>query len=147
MKTSLVTSLIVLAFASAGFASPAETELKALQQQWLDAYVKGDAAFLKNIEAEDWMLIDPAGKITTKAQDVQAVSDKSFVMKTAALSDVQVRMLGENGACVSAIAKITGTSNGEDISGDYRVCDVFEKKAGKWVGAMSQVTRIAPEKK
>ncbi len=66
---------MVLGFAAAGMASPADTELRALEQQWFDAYVNADTAFLKNIEAEDWFLVEPSGKITTKAEDIQSVTD------------------------------------------------------------------------
>ncbi|MGI8482318.1 MAG: hypothetical protein ACR2MF_09685, partial [Chthoniobacterales bacterium] len=48
MKTSLITPLMVLGFAAAGMASPADTELRALEQQWFDAYVNADTAFLKH---------------------------------------------------------------------------------------------------
>ncbi len=68
-------------------------------------------------------------------------------MKSAALSDVKVRMMGENEACITGVAKITGTAKSDDISADYRVIDVFEKKDGECVGVASQVTRIAPDKK
>ena len=44
---------MIAGLAAAVFASPAETELKALEQQWLDDYTKSDTAFLKTIEAED----------------------------------------------------------------------------------------------
>ncbi|MGI8482317.1 MAG: hypothetical protein ACR2MF_09680 [Chthoniobacterales bacterium] len=56
-------------------------------------------------------------------------------------------MMDENGACMTGVAKITGTAKSDEISADYRVIDVFEKKDGECVGVASQVTRIAPDKK
>lgn len=61
MKISLITSLMIAGLATVAFGSPVETELKALDQHWLDAYVKGDTAFLKTVEAEDWTFTDSDG--------------------------------------------------------------------------------------
>ena len=61
MKTSLLTLIMVAGLATFAFGSPAETELKALEQQWNDAYKKGDVAILKTVEADDWTLVDPEG--------------------------------------------------------------------------------------
>ena len=54
--------LIVIGLATVAFASP-EAELKALEQQWSDAYVKGDTAALKAIEADDCMTVEPDGTV------------------------------------------------------------------------------------
>jgi ketosteroid isomerase-like protein len=145
MKKSLLTSIIVAALAAFAFGSPAESELKTLEQQWLDAYVKGDAAFLKNIEAEDYSVVEPDGSVLSKAGDVKAVTDKTFVLKSASMSDIKVRMLGENFACVTGLLKLSGTDAGKDITGTYRGLDVFEKKDGKWQAVSSQVTKVQKE--
>src|ERR1039457_2724984 len=86
MKISLITSLMIAGLATVALGSPVETELKALDQHWLDAYVKGDTAFLKTVEAEDWTLTDSDGTIMTKAQDIKELEDKTFVCKSASMS-------------------------------------------------------------
>ena|SRR5687768_14863512 len=145
MKTSLITLLMVAGLATAGFGGSADAELKAIEQQWLDAYIKGDAAFIKGVEADDYTIVEPDGSVSTKADDVKAVTDKKFVLKTATMSDFKCRMLGDNHAVVTAAIKITGTDDGEDISGDYRAMDVFEKKDGKWLAVAAQLTKIQKE--
>ena len=62
------------------------------------------------------------------------------------MSDLKVRMLGDNNACATGVTKLTGTDEGKDISGDYRFMDLFQKKDGKWQAIASQVTRIKKEK-
>ena len=138
---------MVLGLATAGFGASADAELKAIEQQWLDAYMKGDAAFIKNAEAEDYSITEPDGTVSTKAQDVQSVTDKKFVLKSATMSDFKCRMLGDNAAVVTAMLKMSGTDDGEDFSGDFRAIDVFEKKDGKWMAVASQLTKIASQKK
>ena len=137
---------MVLGLATAGFGASAEAELKAIEQQWLDAYMKGDASFLKNTEAEDYMITEPDGVVATKADDIKSVTDKKFILKSATMSDFKCRMLGDNAACVTALLKLNGTEDGQDFSGDYRALDVFEKKDGKWMAVASQLTKVAEKK-
>jgi uncharacterized protein (TIGR02246 family) len=131
--------------ATAGFGASADAELKAIEQQWLDAYQKGDAAFIKNLEADDYTIVEPDGTVTTKAEDVKSVTDKKFVLKSATMSDYKCRMLGDNYAIVTAALKMSGSDDGKEFSGDYRGLDVFEKKGGKWMAVASQLTKVQKE--
>lgn len=142
MKISLLTSLMIAGLATTAFGASAETELKALDQQWLDAYVKGDTAFLKTVEAENWTFADSDGTVMAKAQDIKELGDKTFVCKSASMSDVKVKMLGDNDAYVTGVVKMAGTYKGKDFSGDFRTIDVFEKKDGKWQALYSQITKV-----
>ena len=145
MKTSLITLIMAVSLVSAAFGASADAELKAVEQQWLDAYMKSDPAFIKNLEAEDYSIIEPDGAVSTKAQDVKSTTDKTFVLKSATMSDFKCRMLGDNAAVVTCMLKMSGTEDGKDFSGDYRGTDVFEKKAGKWMAVASQLTKVAKE--
>jgi ketosteroid isomerase-like protein len=145
MKRTLITLVMAVSLVSAAFGAGADAELKAIEQQWLDAYMKSDAAFIKNLEADDYSIIEPDGVVTTKAQDVKAVTDKTFVLKSATMSDFKCRMIGDNCAAVTVMMKISGMDDGKDFSGDYRGTDVFEKKNGKWMAVASQLTKVAKE--
>jgi ketosteroid isomerase-like protein len=143
MKTYLSIFVIVAGLTTIGLAAEAESELKTLEQQWSDAYVKGDTSVLKTVEADDYTVVNPDGSVTTKAEDIKEVADKTFVAKSASMSDVKVRMLGENYACVTGVWKLTGAkSKGKDISGQHRFLDIFENKNGTWQAITSQITRI-----
>lgn len=145
-KTSLLTLLMVAGLATAGFGASAETELKAIEQQWLDAYMKSDAAFIKNLEADGYTIVEPDGAVSTKADEVKSVTDKKFVLKSATMSDFKCRMLGDNYAVVTATLKMDGSDEGKEFSGDYRGIDIFEKRDGKWMAVSSQLTNIQIEK-
>lgn len=136
---------MVAGLATVGFGASAETELKAISQQWLDAYIKADAAFLKNLQAEDYTIVEPDGTVTTKAEDMKSVTEKKFVLKTATMSDFKCRMMGDNHAVVTMALKMSGSDDGNEFSGDFRALDVFEKKDGKWMAVASQITKIDKE--
>jgi ketosteroid isomerase-like protein len=145
MKTTLITLIMAVSLVSAAFGAGADAELKAIEQQWLDAYMKSDPAFIKNLEAEDYSIIEPDGAVSTKAQDVKSTTDKTFVLKSATMSDFKCRMVGDNCAVVTVMLKMSGTDDGKDFSGDYRGTDVFEKKNGKWMAVASQLTKVQKE--
>ena len=145
MKTTLLTLVMAVSLVSAAFGAGADAELKAVEQQWIDAYMKSDPAFIKNLEADDYSIIESDGTVTTKSQDVKAVTDKTFVLKSATLSDVKVRMMGDSYAVVTSMLKMSGSDDGKAFSGDYRGTDVFEKKDGKWMAVASQLTKVGKE--
>jgi ketosteroid isomerase-like protein len=136
---------MVAGLATAGFGASAEAELKTIEQQWLDAYMKSDAAAIKAIEADDYVIVESDGAVTTRAEDVKSVTDKKFVMKTATMSDFKCRMMGDNAACVTTMLKMSGSDEGKEFSGDYRAIDCFEKKGGKWQATYSQLTKVKKE--
>jgi uncharacterized protein (TIGR02246 family) len=138
---------MVVGLATAGFGAGGDAELKAISQQWLDAYQKGDTAFLTKLYADDYFVVEPDGAVTSRAEDIKSVADKTFVLKSATTSDFKCRMMGENSACVTALLKLTGTAEGREFSGDYRALDVYEKKDGKWMAVVSQVTKVASDTK
>lgn len=132
----------MVGFTSAAIASP-EAEVKALEQQWTDAYAKGDTAVLKAIEAEDWTFVSADGAITTKAEDIKDLADKNFVLKSSSMSEVKVKMLGDNFAYVTTLWNMANANyKGKDISGNYRTLDIFEKKDNKWQAVYSQLTKV-----
>jgi len=145
MKRTLVTLVMILGMAAAGFGAGADAELKAIEQQWLDAYMKSDATVIKNLEADDYAIIDSDGSVMDKAKDIKSVTDKTFVLKSATMSDFKCRMLGDSAAVVTCMIKMTGTDEGKDFSGDFRGTDVFEKKNGKWMAVASQLTKVGKE--
>jgi ketosteroid isomerase-like protein len=145
MKLTILILTILVGCAAAAFASP-EADLKALDQQWLDAYVKGETAFLKTVEAEDWKFVDSDGAIVTKAQDIKELGDKTFVCKSASMSDTKVKMLGDNYGYVTGMIKMAGTYKGKDFNSDFRGIDIFEKKDGKWQAVYSQIAKVQKEK-
>lgn len=145
MKTSLISLLMVAGLATAGFGASADAELKTIEQQWLDGYMKSDPTFIKGLEAEDYTVIEPDGAVSTKAQDIKSVTDKTFVLKSATMSDFKCRMIGDNCAVVTCMLKMNGSDDGKEFSGDFRGTDVFEKKNGKWMAVSSQLTKVGKE--
>ena len=120
----------------------AEQAITKFEQEWADAYVKADTAALGRIEAEDYVLIDPEGKLLSKADDMRDVKSGDFKVETFKVDNLKVRFYGKT-AVVTGIATLKGTSKKQDISGKYRFTDVLVRKKDAWQAVSSQVTAVA----
>ena len=121
--------------------SNTEDEIKQLEQESVQAYVKDGAAAVEKYEADDVTSIDPVGMVTDKSQDKQSFSSGDMKMQSLEESDVKVRVYG-NTAVAVGISDFKGTYKGQDISGKYRFTDVWVKRDGKWQIVSSQNTKI-----
>ena len=144
MKTSFLTSLMIVLLAGVALASPAETELKTLIQQTMEAYLKGDTAFLESAIADEASIINFDGTISSKRRDLSEIAKKNTLFESLEMTDVQVRMLGENHALVTGVSKGAGTYMGEKFDVSTRDVICYEKQGGKWRCIFWQGTEIKP---
>ena len=144
MKTSFFTFLTAAILAPVALASPAETELKAIVQQTMEAYLKGDTAFLESAVADEATIINSDGTISSKRRDLSELAKKNTLFDSLEMTDVKVRMLGENHALVTGVSKGAGTYMGEmfDVSTRDVIC--YEKQGGKWRCIFWQGTEVKP---
>lgn len=142
MKTQLITAILIALLATAALASPAETELKTLVQQTMEAYLKGDTAFLESAIADEATIVNSDGTISSKRRDLSELAKKNTLFESLEMSDVKVRMLGENHALVTGVSKGAGTYMGEKFDLSTRDAICFEKHGGKWRCVFWQGTEI-----
>jgi ketosteroid isomerase-like protein len=122
-------------------ASPAEEEIKALENERNEAIVKGDAAALDRMTSEDYTFITLRGELRTKAEIVKGFQSGSFKYESRQISDLNIRVF-ENTAVVTGRSSQKGVENGKDYSGDYRFTRVYVKQNGRWITVALQATVI-----
>ena len=121
-----------------------EKELIAVENQWTAAVVKADVPTLESLFADEYLAIDPAGAVFTKAQDIANVKSGTFKVTDFKLDELKVRAHGEM-AVVTGRNTIKGAYQGKDISGGYRFTDTFVKRAGRWQVLTTQSAAVAPQ--
>ena len=144
MKTPLITALMIALFSTASVGAPAETELQTLVQQTMEAYLKGDTAFLESAISDEATIINSDGTISSKRRDLSELAKKNTLFDSLEMSDVKVQMLGENHALVTGVTKGAGTYMGEKFDLSTRDVICFEKHGGKWRCIFWQGTEIKP---
>ena len=143
-KTGLALAAILAATvaAPAMAADPLTATFTAIEQKWVDAIVKRDAAALSAILGNEWHVQDPSGKRLDKAANLASLKDPKDVLKKSTIHDVHVMLLSPTIAVVQGLEDDISMHNGKDTSGPGSFTDVFVKRAGKWVAVATQYTKI-----
>jgi len=118
-----------------------EQELIKLVQDWMDAEVKADMAFLDQFIAEDCVITDPVGAVWTKAQFLSGLKSGEGAVISAVLDNVKARVYGD-AAVVTGRMTARQTLKGQDISGSYQCTDTLIKKAGRWQCVAIHISKI-----
>jgi ketosteroid isomerase-like protein len=116
----------------------AEQQVQDLVEQRRQAAVKGDAASLDATTADDYVRVSPNGQLVTKAEFLEATRN-SIKYQSIEETDVKIQVFG-NTAVITSVADLKGTVQGQDISGKYRVTQVFVKRGGKWLAVHFHAT-------
>jgi hypothetical protein len=120
----------------------AEQELLKLEQDCTNAFVKADCAFLNRNLADDWVIMDSDGSVTTKAQELASLKSGEVVISSMVADDMKARVYGD-AAVVTGRNTLKGTFQGKDFSGQERWTDTWIKKAGRWQCVATNVSAIA----
>jgi hypothetical protein len=149
-RIAVAVCAVVLVFAVAIIAqTPAqptsgsvEQELIKLEQDWANALVKADLAWLDRILADDYISTDSEGIVGNKAQEIATMKSGDYVLISTVLDNFKVHVYG-----VAAVYFGRSTDKaqfkGKDISGQYQWTDTWVKRDGRWQCVASHGSRIA----
>jgi ketosteroid isomerase-like protein len=127
-----------------GRADDADTEkvIGRLSQQAINASVKGDTTALAALVADDFMLINPFGEISTKAGHLRLMIDGALRFHSIEPSDAKVRVYGD-AAILTDLRQMKVTYKGRAENLSVRTTEFYVKQAGKWRCVSLQATRVA----
>lgn len=141
MHTQRLAALYVLCclttLSMAQQASPAETRILDLEQQWTAAYKQRDIKAMTSLLAEDCIITVEDGRTFGKFGYVAHTADSSVQVDVAEESDLKVRMHG-NVAVVTGAYHEIGTSKGKRYEYRDRFTDVWMKAGTQWQLIASQ---------
>jgi ketosteroid isomerase-like protein len=98
-----------------------DSDLKSTEQQWVEAYYRGDGKTLSRIEADDFTVIASGQKPQTKAEQIAEAEGRGPVGVPQPNVEEEVRHYGD-------VALITGLSGGSNV----RFTAVWLKLNGSW---------------
>ena len=108
-----------------------EQELIKLENDWNDAMVKRDVAFLDRILADDFMSGQSDGTYLTKAQFIANVKSGDLLVSTAVFDDFKIRVFGDTAVFYCHYIE-KSTTKGKDSSIYSQWTDTWVKIAGRW---------------
>ncbi len=108
-----------------------EQELIQLEDEWGDAFLKRDVAFMDRIMADDATWTSPEGIVSTKAQSLASFKSLEGVDTSWVNDEMKVRVYGDT-AVVTGRTTFKWTNKGKDFSDQERWTDTWVKLAGHW---------------
>jgi ketosteroid isomerase-like protein len=121
----------------------AEQELKQLENEWLNSYLRGDKQTFDRIVADDFTRTDESGKFATKAEERALVqAPPASVSASLTNEDMHVRVYG-NSAIVTGliVSRVQGS-----LSFQSRFTDTFIKRGARWQVVARHYSRVPSER-
>lgn len=106
------------------------------------ASLKGDISWFKVHLAQSYTEIDAQGKVSSRADVIQAYKTSDLAYDTMNLSEGSARIFNRDTVVLIQKQQVAGGLHGRNFSGTYRCSHVWIKQYGEWQLAATQLTRI-----
>lgn len=117
-------------------------EIDALEEAWCSALLHADTEALASMMSDDYISITARGILQTKDETLNKLRTRQTRIISLELSDRKVRFYGST-ALVTSLAQVEGTSENEDISGNFRYTHVYVRNpSGVWKLVSAEASRI-----
>lgn len=145
MKLAISLAMILASFAAATpTVDTPDRQIRQLEQQLNDALSSVDVKTIDKIWAEDFVFVNPSGRITNKVQRMEGLkpADASTPLLTSTVDDVQLRVYGTTAV---AIVKTTwrGTVDAKLIADPYVATHVWKLSGAQWQLTSAHVSQVA----
>ena len=122
-----------------------EQEIRQMIQKYHSALLQRDIPTLEKIWADDYVFVNGAGDVLTKAQRLANLKSGQTAFESINdEEDITVRVY-ENSAVATSRLTIKGQYSGQPSSGQYRSSHVWVKGPGGWQLVSHQLTALAPK--
>ena len=128
------------AVAAAAAAEDVPATIIRLENDWVAAITKKDAAALERLLADDFAGTSPTAHTFTRSNAIDDVKNAKYVVESMTLDDVSVNVYG-NTAVAFTSQEEKSRYAGTDTSGHYHFTDVWVKKDDRWQAVASHGTR------
>jgi ketosteroid isomerase-like protein len=146
VKYIVALSMLLGVAASAAAAPPmstAERQIRQSEQELNDALSAVDVKTIDKLWAEDFVFVNPSGRISNKAKRMAGLkpSDPKAPSLVSTIDDVQVRVFG---TLAVAIVKTTwrGTIDSKQTIDPYVATHVWHRSQGRWQLSSAHVSQV-----
>ena len=119
----------------------AEQEIRQRETRRFEAIVRGDAAALQDILADDLTYTHTSGVHETKAELTEKLKSGQLKYESFTPDDIVVQVYGTT-AVLTGTASVRVQVKGEHLSFRLRFTDVYVKKDNRWQMVAWQATRL-----
>ena len=125
-----------------------EQELKRLEDEWLNTYLRGDKATFDRFVADDFTGTDESAVLRNKMQERELIqAPPSGAIKVSLTNeDVQVRIYGDTAIVTGRIVQKAERAGQDSFGFQSRFTDTFLKRQGRWQVVARHYSRIPLER-
>jgi ketosteroid isomerase-like protein len=121
--------------------SSREEELIRLERDWNAAFLRKDAAFFRNVLADEYVVTFGDGSRGDRALELRQLDSSDEEIQSAVPSEFHVKLYGDTAVVLFSLHSI-GTHLGRPLDATFRYIDVFVRRGGRWQCVASQNTRV-----
>ena len=105
-------------------------EVEAVDKQWREAELNNDAVAMEKLLSDDYVGVTASGRVLTKAQQLDRMRSRESDIKRLDLSDVKMKLAGNNVAIVTSTVDLDATLDGRHVHGQFRTIRVYQRGPG-----------------
>lgn len=118
-----------------------ESEIRRVEAEICRAFQQGDAATLRPLLDDGFILTSSSGVVTDLAQNLEEVRARDPGYDEFRNHDQIVRLHGD-AAIVTGITTVKGRSGGELFAKDFQFTDTWVRRDGRWLLAASHASAL-----
>jgi hypothetical protein len=122
--------------------SKAEREVLRLENERVQALLRGDTVALDRVYSDDYTVMSTIGLVKNKADVMQDFKSGNLKYESFTLDECKVRIYG-NTAVVTGLSTQKARDKGQDISGQFYFTRVYVKQSGRWQIVANHQSRMA----
>ena len=107
-----------------------EQHMRQLNDEWVKALMRGDVETLSRIMADDFIFAYPL-EGDDKAQFIADVTARELKVEHLSRAQVSVRVFGAT-AVLTARDSATWLYHGRELSGQYKIIQIYSERDGRW---------------
>lgn len=125
---------------STAFAAEIPVDLAKAIKDYDHAQVNGDRAELQRLVADDYTLLNSAGRIQTKAELIADYTAPGSKIEPYVVLEPVEKVWGD-GAVMGGLVNLRGVDGGKLFAVTLRFSDIWAKRDGKWQVIYAHVSR------
>jgi uncharacterized protein (TIGR02246 family) len=119
--------------------------IKALNEAWIHSYSTKDTATVARVWADDFILVNPAGKRFTKQDGIKNMSNPATHYLSTHVDTAEVHVVGNLGYIMARASFVSADDTGKQTKGTTDYLDVYEKRKGQWVCIAAHVIYLGDQ--
>jgi hypothetical protein len=141
MNPKILLVSLFFAASSVAAASDIPADLAKAVKEYDEAQIKGNRAELQRLIADDYTLLNSAGKIEDKAKLIADYTAPGFKLEPFVVREA-IEKAWSDGAVMGGIATLRGVDGGQKFEATLRFSDIWAKRNGTWQVIYTHVSRV-----